>query len=205
MADITISQDELDAKIAAAVDEATSGLVSKNKELLGKLSKAKTGDIDPAEVTRLESEVDRLTNELAKTSKEYKAAAKQAEDLSKKLADSDGFTQKLLIDNGLNEALGKANVAEPLREAARALFASQVKVDPETRKVMMGDKDALTAITEWASSDQGKYFVAAPAHGGAGAPGSGNVQGGKTVTRAQYEADPAGAGRVLAEGGKLVD
>jgi hypothetical protein len=48
-----------------------------------------------------------------------------------------------------------------------------LSIDGETRKAMMGDKSLSDAIKEWAASDEGKYFIAAPNNNGGGASGGG--------------------------------
>ena len=60
-----ISEDELQAKIKAAIDEATAGLAKKNAELLNEVKEARKGKaIDPAEVEKLQEKIDKLESDL---------------------------------------------------------------------------------------------------------------------------------------------
>jgi hypothetical protein len=40
----------------------------------------------------------------------------------------------------------------------------------------MGDKPLVDAVAEWASSDEGKHFISAPANSGGGAAGGNGSQ-----------------------------
>jgi ABC-type transporter Mla subunit MlaD len=166
---------EVKAAIAAAVEEATTGLVEKNKELVGKLNKAKRGaEIDPAEHQALADQVDKLTGELAAAQKQAKDATKAAETAAKQLADESGFTQRLLIDNGLVGELTKHGVTNAVHlKAAQAMLRGSVQIvaDGENRIAKVGDKALGDYVKEWAAGDEGKHFVTAAQNGGGGALG----------------------------------
>ena len=201
---------EAKAALKEAIDEATTGLVKKNAELLSELKEAKKGrQIDPSTVEKLEARIDELDLALAGANKAAKTATAQAEKAVKALETESAFTQKLLIDNGLGDALVKANVNNATHlKAARAMLRGDVKivVDGENRKAMIGDKELTTYITEWAGSEEGKQFVAAPNNAGGGAQGGGSATGVVTMKRAAFDAtDPASKNAFLKGGGKLVD
>ena len=105
-----LTEEELKAKIDEAIEAATGGLVKKNQELLTELKEARKGrTIDPAELDKLQSKIDLLETDLAtasKSSKDQQKLLKQAQDA---LASESGFTQRLLLDNGLTE-IGRAHV-----------------------------------------------------------------------------------------------
>jgi len=187
-----ISEEELKAKIDEAIESATGGLVKKNQELLSELKEARKGRaIDPAELDKLQAKIDALEADLGtahKTKKEQEKALKLAQDA---LASESGFTQKLLLDNGLTEALVKAGVATPMLPAVKAMLGSQAKVivDGDARKAVIGDKDLTEFVSAWATTDEGKHFIAAPANGGGGASGgAGNGSGAKVWTREKFDA-----------------
>jgi hypothetical protein len=80
----------------------------------------------------------------------------------------------------------------------------------EERKALIGDKPLPDYIKEWAGSDVGKKFVAAPANSGGGAGGGGGTGATvKTMTRTEYNervvSDPAGTNAFIKGGGKIVD
>lgn len=191
MSTIEITQEELDAKIAEAVD----GLRQKNEQLLGEVKKLKKGrDIDPAEIQALESERDELRSKLTAAEKAAKIATKDAETIRKQLESEASFNQRLLVDNGLTEALTKNGVTNPVHlKAAKALLMQGIKVelDGDNRVAKMGDKPLTDAITEWASGDEGKHFVAAPGNAGGGAAGGGAGNGGAGAAKGKLDGSPA--------------
>lgn len=187
-----ISEEELSAKIAEAVEAATGGLSKKNQELLSELKEARKGKaIDPAELDRLQSKIDSLESDLGlaqKAKKDQDKLLKQAQDA---LAAESGFTQKLLIDNGLTDALVKAGVANQFLPAVKAMFGSQAKIvaEGDARKALIGDKELTEFVSSWATSDEGKHYIAAPSNGGGGASGgSGGSSGQKVWTRERFDA-----------------
>ncbi len=187
-----ISEEELKAKIDEAIEAATGGLAKKNQELLAELKEARKGRaIDPAELDKLQSKIDALEVDLGsaqKASKEQAKLLKQAQDA---LASESGFTQKLLLDNGLTDALVKVGVANQFLPAVKAMLGTQAKiiVDGDTRKAIIGDKELSEFVSSWATSDEGKHYIAAPGNGGGGASGgAGNGSNAKVWTRERFDA-----------------
>lgn len=187
-----ITEEELKAKIDEAIESATSGLAKKNQELLGELKEARKGRaIDPAELDRLQSKIDAMEVDLsnaAKASKEKDKALKLAQDA---LASESGFTQKLLLDNGLTDALVKAGVANQFLPAVKAMLGTQAKVivDGDSRKAVIGDKELSEFVSAWATTDEGKQFISAPSNGGGGASGgAGGGSNAKVWTRERFDA-----------------
>ena len=186
-----ISEDDLKAKIDEAIEAATGGLAKKNQELLAELKEARKGKaIDPAELNRLQSKIDSLEVDLGsaqKASKEQAKLLKQAQDA---LASESGFTQKLLLDNGLNDALVKAGVANQFLPAVKAMLGTQAKIiaDGDARKAIIGDKELNEFVSSWATSDEGKHYIAAPSNGGGGASGgAGGGSNAKVWTRERFD------------------
>ena len=187
-----ISEEELKAKIDEAIESATGGLAKKNQELLAELKEARKGKaIDPAEIDRLQSKIDALEVDLgtaAKAKKDQEKALKLAQDA---LASESGFTQRLLLDNGLTEALVKAGVATQFLPAVKAMLGTQAKIvaDGDSRKAFIGDKELSEFVSAWATTDDGKHYIAAPGNGGGGASGgSNNSSGAKVWTRERFDA-----------------
>jgi len=207
-----VNAPEAQEAIQAAVDAAVANMAAKNKELLGELKKAKKGqEIDPQTVADLEAQVEKLQGDLATVSKTAKEAAKAHESAVKQLASETSFTQKLLIDNGLLETLGKNGVTNPVHQkAAVAMLRSGVSIiaEGDLRIAKVGDKDLADYVKEWASSEEGKHFVAAPANTGGCATGGSTSSGKKTITRSQFAAMPpteqAAAGMASAKGEMVI-
>jgi hypothetical protein len=119
----------------------------------------------------------------SKSSKEQAKLLKQAQDA---LASESGFTQKLLLDNGLTDALVKVGVANQFLPAVKAMLGTQAKVivDGDARKAVIGDKELSEFVASWATTDEGKHYIAAPGNGGGGASGgAGNGSGAKVWSR----------------------
>jgi hypothetical protein len=182
-----ISEEEFNAKIQAAIEEATTGLAKKNQELLTELKEARKGrTIDPAELDKLQSKIDSLEADLGtanRSNKEQEKLLKKAQDA---LASESGFTQRLLLDNGLTDALVKVGVANQFLPAVKAMLGTQAKVivDGDARKAVIGDKELSEFVASWATTDEGKHYIAAPGNGGGGASGgAGNGSGAKVWSR----------------------
>jgi len=183
---------EQQAEIDALIETATTGLKNKNTELLTELKKArKSAEITPEQMAEVEAERDKAQAELQAAHKAAKDAAKAHEQAVKALEQETGFTQKLLVDNGLVSELTKHGVTNPVSlKAAQAMLRAGVKVeaDGENRVAKFGDKALSDYVKEWAASDEGKHFVTAANNSGGNATGSGNSRAeGMTMTRAAFD------------------
>ena len=168
---------EITPEIQAIIDAEKSALQAKNQELIDKNKKLMKGqEIDPQTVVDLEAQIDKLQSDLAVSQKSGKESVKTLETLQGQLKAETGFTQKLLIDNGLTDELVKNGVAPQFLPAVKAMFAgqAQIVVEGDTRTAKIGDKSVSDFVKEWAASDDGKHFVKAPENSGGGSQGSGN-------------------------------
>ena len=205
-----MTETDIQEQIKAAVEEATQGLAAKNKELLAELKEARKGkQIDPAEVEKLQSKIDALETDLTNANKSLKDGNKAYEKLKADLDAESGFTSKLLLDNGLTDALVKNGVAAPYLPAVKAMLISQAKIqiDGQDRKAVIGEKELGTFVKEWATSDEGKNFISAPANAGGGSSGgSGSGTGGKTVSRSSFDVmSHVERANFVKQGGKVTD
>lgn len=173
-------------ELQAAVEQLKSELeeksgrvaeLSKENAKWRRMAQGKEG-VSQEEFDKLSAERDTLAQSLEKITKQSKS---EAEKLSKALSEKDSALQRYLIDGGLSDALAKAGVAPQFMDAAKALLRQNaaIKSEGEEIKAVMGDKELSAAIAEWAASDQGKHFVAAPKNSGGGAPGSNGSGSGK--------------------------
>lgn len=177
--------------VAAAVEDEVAGLKSKNAELKRDLLEARKGKtIDPAELEARDARIEELTAKIAASDKAAKDALKAAEKATATLAQEQAFTHKLVAENGLVQALTQVGVTDPAYlDAVKALHLANVKVavEGDSRTALYGDKPLADAIKEWAGSDVGKKFVAAPVNSGAGATGGKGASGtGKTVSPQEF-------------------
>ena len=172
---------------------AVEALSAKNRELLGELkvakAKAKGSEIDPADYAALQNTVEELTSKLVRAEKDY---GKNIEGLQKSLQEKDGTLQTYLIDNGLNDALIKAGIRPEMMKAAKAMLRADAKLDNQggQYQAKLGEKPLFDAVSEWASSDEGKHFVAAQQNTGGGAPG-GNSGGSNIQPKGNFGGDKA--------------
>jgi vacuolar-type H+-ATPase subunit I/STV1 len=207
---IDLKAPEVQAAIQAAVDAAIQPLVTKRDELLNEVKTLRKGkQINPEDVEKLESQIETLQGELGKATSELKTAKKTAEDATKALQSESGFTQKLLVENGLTEAFMKAGVTDQdyidlLKSKHSAL--AKVVIDGDNRKVMFGDKDMDLYLTDWKATESAKKFIAAPNNNGGGAQGGNTNSNTKTMTRASFDAaDQSTRAAFAKEGGKVID
>lgn len=206
------SQAELDA----AVEKAVGPLKSKLDEVMDEAKEAKrklraASEIKPEDVAALESDNDKLRADLTAAQKAAKEATTASEKAGKALETEQGFTRRLLAENGLREALAANGVTNAVHQkAAMAMLAPgvQIHAEGETRVAKVGDKSLGDAVKEWASGDEGKHFVSAPHNGGGGAGGGGGQGGGKawkdmnlTEQSTLARADPALAQSMAKAGG----
>ena len=172
---------EQQAVIDEMISKATEPLSAKNRELLGELKKArKDSAIDPEEFNSLREQKDALEAKLADATKANKTALLDVEKF-KKLHESEAqFTSQSLIDSGLTNALIEAKVDARFLPAVKALIGRDAKVemDGDNRIAKIKDKALTEYVKEWAASDEGKNYVAAPANSGGGGQG-GNGGGSK--------------------------
>ena len=186
---IDLKAPEVQAAIQAAVDAAIQPLVVKRDELLNEVKTLRKGkQINPEDVEKLESQIEALQSDLGKANGELKTAKKVADDATKALQSESGFTQKLLVENGLTDAFIKAGVTDQdyldlLKSKHSAL--AKVVIDGDNRKVMFGDKDMATYMTEWKSTESAKKFIPAANNNGGGSQGGGEANNNQAKTSTQ--------------------
>lgn len=192
----TFTKTELDAAIEAAVgkvQESIDRLEAKNKELIGENRKLKTaGEIKPEDLRDAEERADKAEARARELESESKKLIGERDKAVKALETEQGFTQKLLIQDGLKTALIANGVKDEdyiTSLSAQFGLGATVKVEGDKRLAMIGDKSLEDSIKEWAGTDAGKKYISAPVNSGGGAPGGdkGSVAA-KTMTRAAYNA-----------------
>ncbi|AEP08897.1 hypothetical protein [Micavibrio aeruginosavorus] len=185
------------AELQKMIDKETEGLKAKKDELLGEVKKLKDSS------KSIQEQLDEL--KAAKDAAEEEAAAKGGDvekikstlearhakekgDLSAKLADREAKLHKLLVDNGLTEALTKAGVTNPAHlKAAKAMILAENKAEVSDADgaavATISGKPIQEFVSSFAQGEDGKHFIAATANSGGGAGGSnggGKAAGGQT-------------------------
>lgn len=207
---LDLSAPEVQEAIKAAVEAATKPLIEKRDELLGEVKKLrKDSAIKPEDFERLEAERDELQAKLTQANKDLKTATATAEKATKALTDEQGFTTRLLADNGLSDALVKVGVNNPAHlKAVKAMLAGQVQIvaDGDTRVAKVGDKALADYVKEWAASDEGKHFVSAAQNNGGGAHGGAGGSAGKTIKQSDFDQKkPKERAELMANGYQVVE
>jgi alanyl-tRNA synthetase len=186
---IDINEPEIKDAIKLAVEEATRPLLDKRDELLNEVKQLRKGkQVSPEDLEKLEHERDSYKEQLSKYEKDLKKANETVSNIQKQLESESSFTQKLLVDNGLTEALTKANVTNPaFLKAVKSTLASQVQLvtEGDARVAKVGEKSLVDFVNEWAKSEEGQYFVSAPANSGGGSNGGSN--GGSSQTKGKID------------------
>jgi hypothetical protein len=188
--EIDKNSDEFKQAVADIVDEAVAGLKAKNAELIARNKKLQAGaTVDPAEFSALEAERDDWKAKANEAAKALGKAQKLADEATKRAADIDASYGNAMRDAQLTEALSKAGVTPALLKAAKARLSPELQVVDEngTRVVKAGDKSVFDHITEWAGSEEGKHFIAAPDTRGGGAHGARPDKNATSVSRAAFE------------------
>lgn len=211
--DLSFITDEAQrAKVAEAVqvaiDEAVAGLQAKNQQLFSKYKMfADMSKEEIAAAIQSYQEADTLQTKLSEAVKTNKQLQAEVEKYKKSYESESSFARRMLIDNSLNESMLNAKVKPEMMEAVKALLSGQVniKVDGDNRVVMLGEKPLNDAVLEWAKSDKGKHFVAAPENHGGGANGGSNGNGSaKLMDRTAFEGlPPAKQMAFIKDGGKV--
>jgi len=189
VSEIDKDSDEFKQAVAEAVAEQVEGLKTKNAELIAKNKKLQAGaTVDPAELAAVEAERDQLKADLAAANKAAKKTAADLDAATKRANDSEAAHASTLKDAALADALSKAGVTPALLKAAKALHggALQVADDNGVRTIKAGEVDLDKYITDWAASEEGKHFIAAPDASGGGS------QGGRGTDPNQRQGNAAG-------------
>lgn len=132
-------------------------------------------DFDPDEYERLKANGEGGEDIQKKVEEARERERKRHEKTIEQLkAERDDLSQKYTGTKkniGLKESLNEVNVAPHLREYAEEYWNNRAQIDDEGNLVTKDGTPLNEAIKEWAESEKGSYFIAAPGNGGGGAPG----------------------------------
>ena len=180
----------LTPELIEQINGLAGGLISKNTELLGKVTDKDS--LSASEIAKLKGLEDFKANAEIQAAKEAEnwteATRLQTEKHQKEMeelglvgkSDKELIT-KLLIDGGLSKALDGVKINPNLKLGAESLLRSTAMITDG--KAMIGDKSLSDAVNEWAASDIGKAYCLAPNNsGGDGLGGSNGGGQGKEMT-----------------------
>jgi len=159
-----MNEEELKALVEELKTE-KEAMKAKNAELLAevKKEKQKSREVDVDAYHKALDELDNVKAENAKLSGELKLKAKDSEKLLAQLCEKDSTLQKLIIDDGLTNALTSAGVVPELMPAVKALLRGQAQL--KDNQAVINDKPLADFMTEWATTD-GKAYIKTPADSG---------------------------------------
>lgn len=166
-----------------AVKEATSGLATKNKELLKdlKTTNEKFSKFDGVDIDSLMSaatELEKLKNDKMEKDGEYKQLLDKAKEEHaleiKKLQDDKASVEQKYVSNKktgeLARELAGIKVIPELLDVAITSLVDKVSLDKE-EKVIAGDKPVADFVKDWAQTPVGKHFIMNGNSGGGGEGG----------------------------------
>lgn len=135
-------------------------------------------DFDPDEYERLKANGDGGEDVQKKVEEARERERKRHEKTIEQLkAERDDLSEKYTGTKknvGLKESLTEVNVASHLREYAEEYWSNRAVIDEDGNLVTKDGTPLHEAIKEWAESEKGSHFIAAPSNGGGGAPGGRN-------------------------------
>jgi uncharacterized protein YhaN len=185
---------------------------AKNAGLLDDLKKAQRearakSEIKPEDLSAAEERADKAEARAKELEKQVGTLTKERDGAVKALETEQGAARTYALDAEISGAIAAGQVVPALVPGLTALLRQQAKADLVDGKyaVQIGDKPASEYIKALLDSDDGKAYRAAPANGGGGAPGGAGATSSKTMTRADYDADPAKGVAFIRDGGKIVD
>ena len=202
-----LKSDVVKKHVEDAITAATDSLKSNRDDLLGKFKKQQDENKEfQARLDAIEGDKRKAEAEAAAASGDIdKIKASMQEDFNikyNKLEDTNKGLQSqlnnLVINNGLTQALVKANVKPEMMGAVEAMLLKSTKAeigDNDGKLFAKFDGKAVEDfVTTWAQSDEGKHFVSADNNGGGGsngANGSGKAASVKTMSREDFTNLPA--------------
>lgn len=167
------------------VNTRLKGLLNKRDELLGAQKELKqklhqlqgddSADVLRAQLKEMQDEQKRKDAEARKNYEEALAVERKRieereAELSKRAETAEQKYHRMLTEGAMRRAMREVSVDPAFEDAVIALHKDSVTVADEDT-VVIGDKPVNDFFAEWAETDQGKRFIAAPKNSGAGAKG----------------------------------
>ena len=176
--------DDIKNKLIDAANSRASGLVSKNDELLSKLSSTKQSanesqsaiqKLAAMEALQAQKELENKQNYDEALQLSNDKYTTQLNELTEKVGSYEKKERDTLIGLGISDALTEARVNPLYADLVNTNFKQQAQLIDG--KVMVGDKSLSEAVQEWAETDQGKAVRLAPENSGGNSSGGTQVSG----------------------------
>ena len=175
---------------------ALDAVSSNNKKLVSELknARAQNKEVDSEKYFAMQDELETLKHEHEKLNKLHKT---ETERLSKGLNEKESYLQRLIVDDGLTNALAKLGITGVKLFDAKAILKDKIdlKQNGDKYEALIGGKPLNDFIKEWAEAKpsddgfvsiasfnipSGKNYIAAPQNTGGGATGGGSSGGQKS-------------------------
>lgn len=175
-----MTEEEMKAEIEK-LTKSVEALEKKNTELLdekkSEAQKRKDAEAAAAEAAEAKEAAAREAAEKAGDVETLKKQleAKHAKDMEKLQSEAESYKgqlQKVLIDNGITEALTKSKVAPEFMRGAALQFRDGLEIEMKDGAAFVGDKPLSDAVSEWVQADGAAYIAASGASGSAASGGS---------------------------------
>jgi len=182
--------DEIKTQLIDAANKRAGGLVSKNAELLEKLSQNKNNTLESQGAAEELAALKNLRAQQEQESKKnYESAlslnseqyTKQINELSEKIGKFETTERNTTIGKSINDALTELRVNPLYSDLVTNQFKQQAQLIDG--KVMVGDISLSDAVKTWSETDQGKAVRLAPENSG------GNSNGGTSKAESSNETD----------------
>lgn len=150
-------------------------------------------DFDISEFNRLkDSQTGEIENKLKEQRERIVAQhEKELASYKEKLEQANGLVNTHVKTANLRKAMAEANINKAFMPAVEAMMQSKITI--EGTDVYLNEKPLADALKDWASTDEGKHYVSAPANTGGGVDAKSSASGvKKTMERSQFEALDAG-------------
>jgi hypothetical protein len=156
---------------------------TKEADDLKKKLEAIPEDFDIDEYNRLKDGGGGNIDEKLKEQRERMSAShkKEIDGVKAELTEANDLINSHVKLSTLRRVMNEANIHKPYLGAVEALLTSRITIEGKGKDavVLLDDKPIDEAMKSWASSEDGKVFVAAPGNGGGGGgrgPGGGGQQ-----------------------------
>ncbi|MEA2090940.1 MAG: hypothetical protein U9O83_01080 [Campylobacterota bacterium] len=202
--------EELEALLKDANNK-IDGLVDSKATILDEKKKLekKYKEVDAEEYFNLRDKYETLESEHNKLQTTLKGKDKEVEKL---MSQNDGLTattNKYIIDNGISKELRGLERME-LRDGGLELAIENIKTrfkpTNENGVLQFGDKSAKDFISDWATSEDSKFFLQAKENSGGGSNGGSGQGGAKTLSKMSesernelYRSNPSEFNRLAGE------
>lgn len=176
--------DEVKSQLVEAANKRAGGLVSKNEELLTKLSATKNQAKESQSAAEKLAAMEALQEQKDLEAKQnydealnllQSKSQKQIDELMAKVSEFETKERNTLITKGIDDVLTEARVNPLHKDYVVSYFKQNAQL--VDGKVMIGDKSLSDFASEWAESDSGKAVRLAPPNSGGDATGGTQKQG----------------------------